>query len=38
MRDEGKPEQFSSLLTQLYVEDDSLTQVGFAFIIYVPAH
>ena len=38
MRDEGKPEQLSSLLTQLYIEDDSLTQVGFAFIIYAPAH
>ena len=38
MRDEGKPEQFLSLLTQRYVEDDSLTQVGFAFIIYAPAH
>ena len=38
LRDEGKPEQFLSLLTQLYVEDDSLTQVGFAFIIYAPAH
>ena len=38
MRDEGKPEQFPTLLIQRYVEDDSLTQVGFAFIIYAPAH
>ena len=38
VRDEGKPEQFPGLLIQRYVEDDSLTQVGFAFIIYAPAH
>ena len=38
VRDEGKPELLPNLLIQRYVEDDSLTQVGFAFIIYAPAH
>ena len=38
MRDEGKPELLARCTEQRSVEDDSLTQVGFIFILYAHAH